>query len=210
MKLNKDTMTEAQADLFSGIGPAVGANGFYLAGGTAIALALGHRRSIDLDWFSTKPIGDPMLLAAELRRLEPDLQVLSVAPGTLHASAHQVRLTFLEYKYATLLPPHKTVEGCLLARLEDLAAMKLSAIAQRGLRKDFCDVFALCKSTFTLPQMLECYRRRYAIDEITHLLYGLCYFDDAEKAPMPDMIWEHDWPEMRKFIENAVANFLRR
>lgn len=125
------------------LGPHVDRRGFYLGGGAALALHLGHRRSVDLDYFLASEMGDPLLLASELRRGTPAFEITDTAPGTLHGHWSQVPVSFLEFRYPLLVPPLEWAEGaCRVASLDDLAAMKLSAIIQRGHRKDFLDRIA--------------------------------------------------------------------
>jgi hypothetical protein len=78
--------------------------------------------------------------------------------------------------------------------------MKLSAIAQRGARKDFCDIYALGKKAFSLSQMLNFYQKKFSIRDIGSVLYGLVYFDDAESERMPRMLWDVKWREIRNTI----------
>jgi hypothetical protein len=78
--------------------------------------------------------------------------------------------------------------------------MKLSAVAQRGARKDFCDIYALGKKVFTLSQMLGFYQKKFGIRDIGSVLYGLVYFDDAESERMPRMILDVTWKEIKKTI----------
>jgi predicted nucleotidyltransferase component of viral defense system len=94
--------------------------------------------------------------------------------------------------------------NCSLASLEDLACMKLSAISQRGARKDFCDIFALGVKQFELKEMLEFYRRKFKIQDVGHVLYGLTYFDDAENERMPRMLWDVKWREIKETIKGWV------
>ena len=82
--------------------------------------------------------------------------------------------------------------------------MKLSAIASRGSRKDFVDIFALGKAFQPLSDMLRAYQRRYHIADIGHLWYALAYFDDAEQEPMPEMLWDAPWSVMRQTVESWV------
>jgi hypothetical protein len=82
--------------------------------------------------------------------------------------------------------------------------MKLSAIAQRGVRKDFCDIYALGKKAFTLDDVLGFYRKKFAIQDIGSVLYGLVYFDDAEDERMPRMLWKVSWKEIKCSILNWV------
>ncbi|HZD06150.1 MAG TPA: nucleotidyl transferase AbiEii/AbiGii toxin family protein, partial [Longimicrobiales bacterium] len=131
--LHPEVMTASQRAVFEALGPFLRERGFYLVGGTAVAIHLGHRRSVDLDWFTGEALPDPLRLAEALRREIGGLDVGSVAPGTLHAEAGGVLLSFLEYRYPLLRDPVEWERyGCRLASLEDLACMKLSAISSRG------------------------------------------------------------------------------
>lgn len=145
---------------------------------------------MDLDWFTPEPFDDGMLLAQALKNSGVDLEIEQVSPGTLHGSIQDVRVTFLQYQYQMLKSvQHWKDIDCDLASLEDLACMKLSAIAQRGARKDFCDLYALGKTSFSLQQMLRFYQKKFAIRDVGSVLYGLVYFDDAESERMPKMLW---------------------
>lgn len=183
---------------------------FYLVGGTAVALWLGHRRSIDFDWFTFESLGDPLLLARDLQQDLP-FHVGTVARGTLHGTLYGVRLTFLEYRYRLLEAPTPWPEkACKLASLRDLACMKLSAVAQRGAKKDFLDLYALgTNGELSLPDMLADYREKYAIQDVAHVLYALTYFDDAERERSPTMLWPVRWPKVRETIRSWVEEATR-
>jgi hypothetical protein len=96
--------------------------------------------------------------------------------------------------------------NCKLAALEDLACMKLSAIAQRGARKDFCDLYALGGTSFSLQEMLAFYEKKFGILDIVSVLYGVVYFDDAESERMPRMLWKVTWREIKKTILQWVKD----
>jgi hypothetical protein len=179
-----------QAKVLRAIGPALHARGFYLAGGTAVALHFGHRRSVDLDWFTAQPLGDPNTLAASLRADGIGFETGMPLRGTLHGTVSGTRVSMLEFPYPmlkALLPC--PVSDCAMASLDDLAAMKLSAIVQRGSRKDFVDIYALSVRHAPLADMLAWYRRKFSVAEVGHVVYALSYLDDAEKEPMPTMLW---------------------
>ncbi len=183
---------------------------FYLGGGTAVAIQLGHRRSVDLDWFTTGEISDPLLLASYLREEGLPFNVTDVEKGTLHGTAGGVRLSFLEYRYPPLFPPAEWPEyQTRLATLEDLACMKLSAIGGRGAKKDFIDIYALGTERFALSQMLSLYRRRYKVDDLGHTVFGLTYFDDAEEEDAPKMVWSVGWDEVKSTIEGWVREYVQ-
>jgi len=210
VRLHPGALGRRQLSVLRRLGPFLDASSFYLAGGTALALHLGHRRSVDFDWFCERPLGDPMRLAAEIGGSGVPLEVDGVERGTLHARAGGVRLSFLEYRYPLLRPLIATREiGVRLASIEDIAAMKLAAIAQRGSRKDFVDLFALGRS-LSLEDMLALYRRKYGVRDVGHVIFALSYFDDADTERMPMMLRRWKWPEVRQAIQGWVRRATAR
>ncbi|MEW6666931.1 MAG: nucleotidyl transferase AbiEii/AbiGii toxin family protein [Thermodesulfobacteriota bacterium] len=208
MILHEEILQGAQPEALRMMARSVTEQGFYLAGGTALALQLGHRRSVDFDWFTDGFLHDPILLAQQLRDEHVPFETSSTERGTLHGAIAGVRVTFLEYRYPLLQPPIFSAElGCRLAGLEDIACMKLSALAQRGSRKDFIDIYALFRTGLTLGSTLNEYRRKYAVKDIAHVLYGLAYFDDAEREEPPYMVWDLDWKEVKKTIQKRISEF---
>jgi len=200
-----ETITTEQRQAIRQLGAFTVERGMYLAGGTAIALHLGHRQSVDLDWFSPTPIGDPLRLAAEIRSAGAPLSTIAVADGTLHGELSSVRISILDYLYPTI---EATIESppleCRLASLDDLSAMKLSAVSQRGAKRDFVDIHALGKRT-SLSHMLACYRRKFAVDDLQRLLASLVYFNDAERTPMPTVLTDIAWEQIKAEIGQWVA-----
>jgi hypothetical protein len=211
MSFHPEVMPVTQQEMLRRLGPLAAERGFYLAGGTAIAVQIGHRRSLDLDWFTIGEIVEPMRLATELRRSGIPFEVADIQKGTLHGAANSVKLSFLEYRYPELVEPVEWVAyQCRLAGLEDLACMKLSAIGDRGARKDFIDIYALGRERFALGQMLEFYQRKYETGDLGHTLFALTYFDDAEEEDTPEMLWEVEWDEVRHTIEGWVRDYVRK
>lgn len=205
-----EVMPAAQQAVLKILGPHAAAHGFYLAGGTALAIHLGHRQSVDLDWFIGGPLEYPLELAERLERSGVPLEVSGVARGTLHGTADGVKLSFLEYRYPLLRPLAPWTEyGCELASLEDLACMKLSAIGSRGAKKDFVDLYALGKTRFGLSQMLAFYQEKYETTDLLHALSSLAYFDDAEVEDMPVLLWPLEWDEVKRAVRGWVAEYVR-
>ena len=98
----------------------------------------------------------------------------------------------------------------VLLSLDDFGCMKLSAIAQRGSRKDFVDLFVLGREHRPLDELLELYQRKFEVREIGHLLYSLVYFEDAERDRMPGMLWDATWEQVREQVEDWVRGLARR
>jgi hypothetical protein len=157
VKLHREVLGRSQRSLLPRLAPLARRLGFYLAGGTALALQIGHRRSQDFDWFRGDPIDDPLRLAA----------------------------------------------------LEDIAAMKLAAVAQRGSKKDFVDVFALGRH-FGLGEMLAFYRKKYRVEDVGHVLVALAYFDDADRERTPLLLQRQSWPAIKTTIRGWLTGAARR
>lgn len=183
---------------------------FYLGGGTALAIYFGHQHSVDLDWFTEKRITDPLHLAQDIRDKGIPFVTGQVERGTLHGTISGIRVSFLEYRYQLLKPLTSWPQFiCQIASLEDLACMKLSAIAQRGSKKDFVDIYSLVLKYIPLKDMFRHYQQKYSVEDIAHALYGLSYFDDADKERMPKMFWEIEWRTIKKTIQGWVREIGR-
>jgi hypothetical protein len=182
-----EVLPPQQVRVLHQLAPAATDAGFYLGGGTAVALHLGHRRSLDFDWFSDRALVDPAALAERLRR------------------NNGVAVSFREYTYRRVEDSVSWSElSCDVASLADLACMKLSAAASRGSRKDFVDIFAIGRSAIPLERMLALYKQKYDVRDTTHVLASLSYFDDAVKEPMPEMLWSVTWDEITATLEGWV------
>lgn len=175
---------------------------FYLGGGTAIALQLGHRMSEDFDWF--RDFGfDPLNLASLIQQTSP-LIVTMTAKDTLWGTIAKVKTSFFRFSYPNL---EETINypkfGVQLASLPDLVCMKLNAISQRGSKKDFIDLFFLEKR-FSLEEMLSFYQERFDTKNVAHVIYSLTYFVDADKDPTPRMLKKADWNAIKESIRNKT------
>jgi hypothetical protein len=202
---HQKVLSVIQKKVLRQLGPLMTQKHFYLGGGTALAIYLGHRHSVDLDWFTQERIADPMLLAQDIRDQGIPIITGQIDRGTLHGTMSGIRVSFLEYRYPMLKPLISWPGfGCLIAPLEDIACMKLSALAQRGSKKDFMDIYALGLKYFHLRDMLSFYQRKYSVKDIAHILYGLAYFDDADKERMPKMLWDTDWRTVKRTIRGWI------
>jgi hypothetical protein len=210
MILHSEVLPPDQQGVLRQLGRPASECGFYLGGGTAIAAFLGHRQSQDLDWFTNGRIEDPLSLAKELQDRGAELKVGSVGRGALHGNVRGVRASFLEYPHPPLASTLAWPDvGCQLAALDDLAAMKLLAVDQRGAKRDFVDVHALVVQGKELAEMLELYRRKFGVDDLSRVLYSLTYFGDAEPDPMPRMLngvaWEQVKNDIRAWVRIIAA-----
>jgi hypothetical protein len=182
---------------------------FYLAGGSAVALHLGHRVSVDLDFFTpqeayaTEPLIQDLLSVGHL-------VVRQQSPGTLNGTLKETLVSFFVYPYP-LLEAAIPLQNVHVAGLLDLALMKLTAIGQRGAKRDFVDLYQICKSGYTLTDLFR--RMPDKFPQITypsyHLLRSLAYFEDAEADSMPKMLTSLEWSEVRRFFEAEVQRLIK-
>jgi hypothetical protein len=208
--IHAEVLPEAQVACLQSLAPAATDLGFHLAGGTAVALQIGHRRSVDFDWFAPRFPGRPVDLRESLASRGIALEPAALADQTVHGWVGGVRVSFFEFRPPLL---ERLVEwpevGCRLASCSDLAAMKLLAVAQRGSKKDFIDVHAL-SGHMPLARMLDCYQQRFAVEDTGRVLAGLCFFDDADAEPMPVMLVDRDWEavkyDLRDMVRQRVGN----
>ena len=177
---------------------------FNLVGGTALALQLGHRKSIDLDLFSQEPI-DVELLHRHLSDKYGFVLSYS-AKDTLKGDINGVKIDCITYTYPHLRIPIQS-QGIRLLSPEDIAAMKLSAIVYNGTRaKDFTDIACLsCK--MPLNRMVECFLQKYPNISPVIPIKGLGYFDDVVKTEKVEMIGGgYDWPMIETRIKQMLSN----
>lgn len=173
---------------------------FYLAGGTALSLQLGHRRSVDLDFFSPTediPTIRPVLEEA-LAEFHPTLA--DSAWGNLVYLAKEVRLGFYGYGFA-LVAPFVELENVKLASVEDIALMKLDALLSRATRKDFYDLYFICQK-IPLRQILDLAPRKYANvrDFEVQTVKRLVYFEHAEADLDPVLLQPVSWQVVKEYF----------
>jgi hypothetical protein len=202
--IHAEVLPDEQVACLRGLAPVATGMGFYLAGGTAVALHLGHRRSVDFDWFAPRFPCQPVDLRESLAAHGVALEPTALAEQTVHGRIGGVKVSFLEFRPPLLEPLVEWPDvGCRLASCADLAAMKLLAVTQRGTKKDFVDVHALSRR-MPLTRMLECYQSRFGVTDTSRVLAGLCFFDDAEAEPMPVMLVPLDWETVKRDLRAMV------
>lgn len=187
--------------------------GFYLAGGTALALQIGHRRSIDFDFYTEKDF-DPGELDEIAKKNLPNITVVKKVKNTLIIDFKKERnhLSIFKYPYKLLQPVVKT-DYFSLASTEDIAAMKLVAISQRGRRRDFVDIYFLIEK-FGIERIFQMTEEKFPESNSYSALLGLVYFEDAEKKdPLRNrpvkMIVPARWNQVKKYLIKQT-DYLRR
>jgi Nucleotidyl transferase AbiEii toxin, Type IV TA system len=205
-ELHWETVTPLMRDVMRTIGQSDLCPRFYLAGGTALALQLGHRRSVDLDFFSDTDEVRPEMHLQALRTLQPFRPtVIEHAWGNLLLLVKDLRVGFFGYSYK-LVSPTVQAEGVPLASLTDIGLMKLDAVATRASRKDFYDLYAIAQH-IPLRDLLALAPIKYPFnrDFEAQVARYLVYFDRAElEEPLP-LLQLVDWSIVKTFFrEQAV------
>lgn len=202
--MHTEILTPAQKSILPGLSRALAGSDYYMAGGTALALQIGHRPSVDFDWFVRK-VGDPETLLKKLKQAQLNFIVLSIDLETIYLDINSVQVSFIGYDYPMLLPPLLWKEyDIYLAAIDDIACMKLSAIAGRGSRKDFIDLYIIIKKFKPLKAYLDLFMKKYSQRDIGHIVRSLVFFEDADDEPDVKMNMSINWSEIKREFENWV------
>lgn len=179
---------------------------FYLAGGTAVALQFGHRKSKDFDFFTQRDFSNRKLKQS-LSQIGK-IKILTEEEGTLNIILGGIRFSFFHYKYRIISPLIK-FRNIKLAGSQDIACMKLNAISSRGSKKDFIDLYFLLKK-YSFDKLFNSFDKKYKDIEYNklHILRSLTFFSDADKEPMPLMINKINWLTVKKEIRRNVKAYL--
>ncbi|MBQ3340457.1 MAG: nucleotidyl transferase AbiEii/AbiGii toxin family protein [Kiritimatiellae bacterium] len=176
-----------------------------LVGGTALALQLGHRVSVDLDIFGKWNYSDG--LDAALATVGRVVRESGSQNGKMaFYYVDDVKVDCVSYEMYGWLDPAIEEEGVRIAAVRDIAAMKINAVTNRGTRKDFVDVARLLED-HPLHEIFGWYRMKYPAANPALAMRSLSYFVDAETMPMPRMLIPFDWEEAKDRIRAAVRKF---
>jgi predicted nucleotidyltransferase component of viral defense system len=204
--LHLNTIDETTLQILKKLSSADYMNGFALAGGTSLALQIGHRKSIDIDMFAFSD-QDMKELDLALQNDFSDIVVRKSTPIFIFCNIDSVKCDFVKYANYPLLKPCISIEGIRMFAIEDIIAMKLNAICGRGSKKDFYDIYSVL-NIFSLKEILGFYDAKYGSDNSWMALKSLQYFEDADNSEEPVLI--HNFPKwnvMKKRFTDLVNNF---
>jgi predicted nucleotidyltransferase component of viral defense system len=177
---------------------------FFLAGGTALALQIGHRISLDLDLFTQASFTENEMLSnlEERYQFQMDFQ----AKNTLKGSIREVKVDLIAHNYP-LVKPLIEPDGIRMAAVEDIAAMKLNAIIGNGTRlKDFIDI-AYLSSSLTVSQMIDAYEKKYATRNPAMVIKALDYHKDINlNEPVEMLAGKYKWEDTKKRLGEMTLN----
>ena len=181
---------------------------FALAGGTSLALQLGHRISVDLDFFTLKEFSAEMLV----NQIKQVYKVFDVSINknalTLNVEYNRniIKIDCIRHNY-NLIEDIKTIDKIRVFSVSDIAAMKLNAIINRGAKKDFYDIFELLQH-YSLKALINFFTIKYPEVNIVTLIKSLEYFEDAELDPSPISLKNISWEEIKRNILIQVKKFV--
>ena len=174
---------------------------FYLAGGTGLALRMGHRLSADFDFFSQKKFDEALILRelAKTKSFSLEKRDTQTIIGTLK----KTKIAFFYYPYP-LLKKETEQDGVKTASVLDITCMKIEAISSRGTKRDFIDLYVAAKEV-SLKELLIQFETKYSAlnYNMMHIKKSLLYFDDAEDEPMPKMLTPISWEEVKNFFKKS-------
>ena len=171
-----------------------------LVGGTALALQLGHRKSIDLDMFGTIDASPEDI--QEACKEVGELEISKTSKNINIYWVDGIKVDCVNYPYEWL-DDCLVIDGVRLASVNDIAAMKISAIINRGTKKDFIDIHFLLQK-MSLNHILDLYDQKYPDGSRFIAIKSLTYFEDAEDDPMPFMFNDITWDNVKASIITEV------
>lgn len=208
-----EALTPATQDIFHLLSRQKIVKKYYLAGGTGLALHFGHRISVDLDFFSDDINAVASDERAALRAIldDPTLEITFDKDATFVATQRGVGVSFFRLNLYPLARPTFSLGNVRLASVEEIGAMKLLAIANRGTRKDMVDLYFILQKT-SLDVLFQVAAVKYAKVRAfpVNTVRALSYFDDAEAIPMPQMIDKTPWSKMKKFLQTKAIEAGRK
>ncbi len=201
----EETLTEGAKDKLALLGQSGVLRNAYLAGGTAAALQIGHRISVDFDFFTAKEFV-PSVFSAELSKFGL-FDEEQANKGSVLGEFEGISFSLFIYEYPLIFPAVKYL-SLDIADIRDIAAMKIDAVATRGTKRDFIDLYFICQSGYRLVELLDFYNKKYQnlASNLVHIQKSLVFFDDAEPDETPRMLKEVDWEKVKDFFENGVRD----
>ena len=201
--LHLETIEPATLELLIKLQTIEGLKQSRLVGGTSLALQMGHRISVDLDFFTYKLEADFISILASIKNEGHKAEIRKQSPNILIAMIDDVKVDIVNYPYPWI-DKQISEDNINLASDKDIAAMKLSAITNRGSKKDFIDLYYLLEK-YSLENMLSFYAQKYNDGADFMVLKSLTYFDDAEQELSP-LLFDKSitWKNIKDKINHEV------
>lgn len=189
--------------------PWLRSSSWYLAGGTALALHVGHRRSLDLDFFTTKRTFNEQRLVGQFNANDWTTDILR--EGTVYGKFLGAKMSFIAYPFFV---PSTAVCRFGTVRIlvpEDVAVMKMIAISQRGRKRDFVDLYWYLMHREPLAAVIRRLPEQYpkVAHDYHHIIKSLTYFVDAEEDEMPACSFRANWRTIKEYFRREVPKVAR-
>lgn len=180
--------------------------GWYLAGGTALALQCDHRVSVDLDFFTPDTDFDVEQIISALTKQRWTTSLRE--KGTLYGELKGAKISFISYPYFIPKQPFITHKSINIVDARDIAVMKIIAISQRGKKRDFFDLYWYIKHREPLIEVIKRLDVQYpnSSHNYHHIIKSLTYFEEAEEDPKPQIFFDASWEEVKKYFLVVVPN----
>ena len=177
---------------------------FALGGGTNLALRIGHRLSIDLDFFTNSEFANALIFQ-NITREFPTADLLFEQNQTMMFNINGIKVDFILYPFSWL-EPFDLIADSRFISITDIIPMKLQALSNRFSKKDFWDIAFLLKEV-TLVKMIEIFKRKFPQIDPGFILHSLVTFEEAEKEPDPVCILPETWNGVKKKLKEAVIEY---
>ena len=179
--------------------------GWYLAGGTALALQAGNRKSLDLDFFTEKKdFKEKELLAHFIDN--QDWKTDIEEKNTIYGQMFKAKVSFIAYPF--FLPRQKPLwyKYARVLSVKDIGVMKITTISQRGRKRDFFDLYWCAKNVEPLEEIIKKLPAQYPFiaHNYHHLMKALVYFEDAEKDAEPEVFFDASWKKIKDFFKKEI------
>ena len=206
LNMHEECFPEKGWEVLATLKPILLKHAAVLAGGTALALHIGHRVSLDLDFFTASAFDLESVISA-IRRTGQNFHILAEGEEHLVMDIEGVKFSLFRYEYPFLDKPARH-QGVNIASILDIAAMKIIAISQRGTKRDFVDMYFILQN-IPFYKVAEHMVRRFGKERVNPVLIGkaLTYFADADSNPEPEYIKKVKWEKIRTFFKQHAKQF---
>lgn len=183
---------------------------WYLAGGTALTLQVGHRQSVDLDFFLPNIDFDGIAFERELLATR-QWTTSFLEKGTIYGYLLRAKVSFIAYPFFKPSSHRIRCGNVSILTQNDIAAMKIIAISQRGRKRDFIDLYWYAKNKESILDVLMRAIHQYPGQEknLNHILKSLVYFEDAEQDPMPEIFFEATWKNIKQYFRREIPRITK-
>jgi predicted nucleotidyltransferase component of viral defense system len=185
-------------------------SGWYLAGGTALALQVGHRESVDLDFFNPSSDFSEGRLIKRFEKV--GWSTTFTKEATIYGKLLGAKVSFIGYPFFVPREEPLWYGKVKILHERDIAVMKIIALSQRGKKRDFVDLYWYAQNREPLDEVMMRVARQYPNRDhnIHHFLRSLMYFEDAEGDIMPPLHFKADWPKIKAYFNREVPGMAKR